>query len=258
MSDSPHPDKEQFLVDAGLNEEQITVLRRLRSLSDEELRRHYAQALFPSVSTKELIDEYLDLGPETIPEAIAQSVVLSAQALADLLTTGTQRLTGSVDQASQFVVAHTEQGSPVPLCQAAHVSQSAKDWSDKVRIMCQSSIRSLGQVSSRVPVPKVVPPAVVAVSEIGLATVGGVTVVSDSIFQNSGTLGTKLTASVGTIVTHKWGSDSGQLVENVAGTVGNVVRIAGCLAILSVVGVSKTMVKQGAKTRMFSKIPREL
>jgi hypothetical protein len=134
-------------------------------------------------------------------------------------------------------------------------SGTAKRATDHVRVVAAETARTIKTVAAqqilntamKVPVPAPHRTVVYAATHVALAGLGATATVGEAVFHSTGTLAQGASRAMANVVSHTHGDTAGQVVQDVADTVGNVLRTATYLALLTG-GNASAWTKSVAKT----------
>jgi len=91
------------------------------------------------------------------------------------------------------------------------------------------------------------------VANVGWATIGAATVVGEAVYNSTSRVAQSTAKATSTIISHRYGPTAGQVAEDTADTIGNLVRTAACYSTLTGRVMTKLAAKDTGKALLLSK-----
>jgi Senescence-associated protein len=183
----------------------------------------------------------------------ADVIVTTADCVQLILSGATELATEGMMSASDLVVSHFCLDEPSARTEAftqhddkvsvvvRTCSGAAKRATDQARTVAAGTSRKIRTVSAhhlrqavkKLPVPATQKTNVEAATHVAMACLGAIATVGEAVFQSTGDLAKGATKAASNIVQHKYGDTAGQVVQDVGDTIGNVIRTAKHVALLT-------------------------
>ena len=93
-----------------------------------------------------------------------------------------------------------------------------------------------------------------AASTVGLASLGAATIVGEAVIASTKQIAHTSAKVTAQVVQHKYGSEAGQMVRDVADTAGNILETVGYVGLLSGKAITKMAAKDTSKARLVGQL----